>query len=64
MTHERLLRPKELAEALRRDISYVYAMRRRGFRLPGGTATLTEAREWLLLHPHPRANPRKTGAKQ
>lgn len=55
MNEEKLLKPKELAAALRRNVSFVYAMRRRGFVLPGGTATLTEARAWLILNPYPRA---------
>jgi hypothetical protein len=49
-----LLRPKELAAKLRRATSYVYAMRRHGFPMPGGTATLEEARRWLARHPQPR----------
>lgn len=59
MNHERLFGAKELADVLRRDVSYVYAMRRRGFIMPGGTATLTEAREWLVLNPHPRRRARR-----
>lgn len=42
-----LLTCKELATSLRHHVSYVYAMRARGFKMPGGTATLEEAREWL-----------------
>lgn len=56
-----LLTPKELAGLLRRHTSFVYAMRRAGFQMPGGTATLTEAREWLRLNPKPRA--KKISAK-
>lgn len=53
-----LLRPKELAARLRRATSYVYAMKARGFPMPGGTATLEEAREWLRKNPQPRAETR------
>ena len=38
----------ELAQALRRSEWYVYQMKRAGFKMPGGTATLAEARQWLL----------------
>lgn len=50
-----LLTSKELAGLLRRDVSFVYAMRAGGFPMPGGTATLSEARAWLIAHPNPRA---------
>jgi hypothetical protein len=50
-----LLTSKELAGLLRRHPSFVYGMRRQGFPMPGGTATLAEAREWLLRNPKPRA---------
>lgn len=53
--HHRLLSVKELAAELRRHDSYVYKMRAQGFRMPGGTATVAEARAWLEQHPHPRA---------
>ena len=46
-----LLYPKELAAALRRSRTYVFAMKRAGFPMPGGTATLQEARDWLRTHP-------------
>lgn len=53
---EELLYPEELAAALRRSRTYVFAMKRAGFPMPGGSATLTEAREWLLEHPGFRSN--------
>lgn len=59
-----LLKPKELAAVLRRNVKFVYAMKANGFAMPGGTATIEEAREWLTLHPNPRSRkPRrlKTG---
>jgi len=46
-----LLTVKELAHALNRSPWYVYGMRRAGFPMPGGTATLDEARAWLQLRP-------------
>lgn len=52
--HTDLLTAKEIAAALRRHPSYVYAMRRRGFPMPGKRATLTEAQSWLQKHPEPR----------
>lgn len=48
---------KQLAEKLQRHINFVYGMRRSGFRMPGGTATLAEARAFLRGHPHPTARP-------
>lgn len=52
---EPLLTCKELAAALKRHVSYVQAMRRRGFKMPGGTATLSEARAFLRRVKWPRA---------
>ena len=59
-----LLTCKELAAALRRNVSFVWAMRRQGFIMPGGTATLEEARVWLLAHPQPRRNAANGSARQ
>lgn len=42
-----LLFMDELADALRKSRSYIKAMKRAGFVMPGGTATLEEARGWL-----------------
>lgn len=53
-----LLTVKELANVLRKHPSYVYAMTGQGFKMPGGTATIEEARAWLARHPHPRKKPR------
>lgn len=50
-----LLTTKELAAKLGRCRHYVYWMRVNGFRMPGGTATLSEAREWLDKNPAPCA---------
>jgi hypothetical protein len=57
--NEPLLTSKELATALRRHVTYVYAMRLLGFEMPGGTATLSEARAWLVSNRPPRGNGRK-----
>ena len=49
-----LLTAKELADALRRSVKYIYAMKAQGFQMPGGLATLAEARSWLVRNPAPR----------
>lgn len=46
-----LMTVKELAAAMKRSPWYVYAMRRAGFPMPGGTATVQEARDWLAARP-------------
>jgi len=45
------LTPKELAAALGRSRTYVYAMRAQGFRMPGNMATLQQALDWLERRP-------------
>lgn len=55
-----LLTAKELAQALRKHVSYVYAMRRLGFRMPGKVATLDAALVFLRRLPEPR---RRIGTK-
>ena len=52
-TTEPLLSSKELASKLGRSLSYVRAMRRRGFKMPKHRTTLTEAMKWLAKHPEP-----------
>lgn len=47
-----LFRADELAEELDKGRSYVYAMKAAGFVMPGGTATLEEARAWLRDNPN------------
>lgn len=42
---------KTLAAALDRSRVYVWAMKRAGFVMPGGRATLDEARQWLRERP-------------
>ena len=50
-----LLTTKELAAALGKSRTYVCAMKRCGFIMPGGTATVAEARAWLVRNPCPRS---------
>ena len=52
---EKLLSVCELAAALGRSETYVWAMRRKGFVMSGGRATLSEAREFLTRCPKPRS---------
>jgi hypothetical protein len=55
-----LLTSKELAGALKRHVSFVYAMKARGFKMPGGLATVEQALRHLARHPCPRGKkPRK-----
>ena len=54
MNGEKLLAPKEMADKLGRDVSYVFAMKRRGFQMPGNRGYLSEARNFLLKCPKPR----------
>ena len=54
-----LLTSKELAALLQRRVSYVYAMRRDGFSMPGRRTTKVEAIAWLAQHPEFRVKPRK-----
>lgn len=50
---EQLISVKELAMALGRSESYVWAMRRRGFRFIGGRSTLSAALVFLQRVPNP-----------
>lgn len=54
-----LLNVNELAGALGHHRSYVTDMKRAGFSMPGGRATLLEARAWLAARPHFRTCRRK-----
>lgn len=54
MTNEKLLSRKELAAALGRAESYVDAMRKLGFEMPGKRAYLSRAVEFLKSNPTPR----------
>ena len=51
-----LLDVKGLADQLLRTPTYVYAMTRDGFIMPGGRATLNQALRWLVEHPDFRQN--------
>jgi len=51
----KLLSVKELAAEMGRDRTYVWAMKRRGFEMPGGRATVAEARSFLARNPKPRS---------
>ncbi len=53
---DELLSVKELAGRLRYSPGYVYAMRRDGFSMPGGRASVRQAIGWLSDHPQFRAN--------
>lgn len=57
---EPLLTVGELAGELKRAESYVWAMRRRGFKMPGGRAKLSSALRFLEKNPKPRGS--KTSA--
>lgn len=51
-----LLTVKELARAVKRSPGYVYTARMRGFKMPGGVATVAEFRAWLAANPAPRSD--------
>jgi len=51
---EELITCKELASLLKRSPSYVYAMRRRGFRMIAYRTTLGAALQWLAANSQPR----------
>jgi hypothetical protein len=51
-----LMSCKELAAALKRTPSYISAMRRDGFPMPGNRATVNQALVWLHEHPRFRQN--------
>jgi hypothetical protein len=50
-----LLSRKELALKLKRHPSYVTAMVKRGFKMPGGRASLGAAIRYLARNPNPRS---------
>jgi hypothetical protein len=58
--NNKLLTASELAFELRKSVKYIYAMRKRGFLMPGGVATVAEARAWLVRNPAPT---RRNGTK-
>lgn len=42
-----LLGCKELAAALKKHVSYIYAMKQAGFPMPAEVASVKEARAWI-----------------
>lgn len=60
-TEEELLTIDELADKLKRSRRYVEYMRYRGFKMPGGRATLKEALKFLSEVTTPCVNPGNPG---
>jgi len=56
MNRDEFLSAKQLAEKLKRDVSWVYAAKRRGFVMPGNRGTLGGLVRWLVKNPPPRGN--------
>lgn len=50
---EELLSIKELAQKLKRSESYIFAMKRRGFKMLAGRTTLSAALKFLSVTPSP-----------
>lgn len=46
---------KTLAIRLKRHSSFVYAMKQRGFKMPGGRASVNQALRWLSNHIAPKS---------
>ena len=53
---DELLDAKTLAERIKRTPVYICAMKRDGFPMPGGRATVNQALHWLAENPHFRQN--------
>ena len=49
---------------LRRSVSFVYAMRAQGFRMPGGLSTEAAALAFLQRFPYPRTRARRKRKKR
>lgn len=47
---------KELAAGLGHNRTYVHAMKRKGFMMPGNRACIRDAKAWLVRNPPPRAS--------
>jgi hypothetical protein len=56
---DELLSVCEIAVKLGRSESYVWAMRRKGFCMTGGRATISEVRYFLKTCPFPLGNKKK-----
>ncbi len=48
-----LLTAKELAREARLSLRTIRQIVKRGFKMPGGTATLEELRAWQAMNPRP-----------
>lgn len=48
---DELLCAKELADRIKRTPRYIYAMKRDGFAMPGGLATVRQALAWMAANP-------------
>lgn len=53
VSQQELLSCKDLALYLKRSLSYIYAMRKRGFKMPGNRASICQALSWLAKNPPP-----------
>jgi hypothetical protein len=58
---EELLTAKELAGKLKRAVTYVYAMRKAGFEMPGKRSTVGDAIAFLRRCPEPRKRREQRG---
>lgn len=54
-----LLSVKELASAIGRNRTYVFAMKRKGFSMPGNRASIRQAISFLVRNPAPWSKPNK-----
>lgn len=54
-SENQLLDAKGLAERLGFNVSYVYAMKRRGFKMTARRTTFAVAWKWLEIHGSPRS---------
>jgi hypothetical protein len=59
-----LLDVKGLALEMKRSVSYVTNMKKRGFEMPGGRATLASAMEWIGRNPSPCSKKKKKRPKK
>lgn len=57
--NEQYLTAKEIAGTFRRNVRWVYAMKRLGFSMPGGVATVSSVRQFLTQIPAPAAEEKR-----
>lgn len=57
--NEPLLSPKQIAAEFGKSTRWVYDARRAGFQMPGGVATVSEVRRFLVRVPNPTVVARK-----